>query len=88
MYHFSQTTVAAEILEGKRLQSSVPTRWNSQLLMIKSILEVDKDKIDSLDTAKLASYELNSLKYFVEIISPFEGATSIAQIENKVNSYG
>ena len=42
-----------EILEGeKKLESSVPTPWNSQLLMIKSILEVDKDKLDSLDTRK------------------------------------
>ena len=70
----------------KRLQSSVPTRWNSQLLMIKSILAVDKDKLNSLDTTKLASYELNSLKDFVEILSPFEEATNIAQIENKISS--
>ena len=82
-----KSTVAAEILEGeKRLQSSVPTRWNSQLIMIKTILEVDTDKLESLDTTKLASYELNSLKDLVEILSPFEEATNIAQIENKVSS--
>ena len=56
----------------------------TQLLMIKSILAVDKDKLNSLDTTKLASYELNSLKDFVEILSPFEEATNIAQIENKI----
>ena len=58
-----KSIIAAEIFEGeKRLQSSVATRWNSQLVMIKSTLAVDKDKLNSLDTTKLASYELNSLK--------------------------
>ena len=44
-----KSTIAAEIFEGeKRLQPSVPTRWNSQQLMIKSILEVKKTKRNSL----------------------------------------
>ena len=54
--------------------------------MNKSNLEVDKDKFESLDRTKLASYELNSLKYFVEILSQFEKGTSITEIENKVSS--
>ena len=54
--------------------------------MIKSILKVDQDKLNALDTAKLAAYERNTLRDFVEILSPFEEATDIAQIENKVSS--
>ena len=82
-----KSTVATDALIGEnRLQSSVPTRWNSQLIMIKSILKVDQDKLNALDTAKLAAYERNTLRYFVEILSPFEEATDIAQIENKVSS--
>lgn len=82
-----KSCIATDILSGEnRLQSSVPTRWNSQIIMIKSILKVDKEKLNTLNTAKLASYELNSLRDFVEILSPFEEATKIAQIENEVSS--
>ena len=85
--HVRKSTNATDTLIGEnRLQSSVPTRWNSQLIMIKSILKVDKNKINTLDTAKLAAYERNTLNDFVEILSPFEEATNIAQIENKVSS--
>ena len=85
--HVRKSTVATDVLIGEnRLQSSVPTRWNSQLIMIKSILKVDQDKLNALDTAKLAAYERNTLRDFVEILSPFEEATDIAQIENKVSS--
>ena len=43
--HVSKSTVATNVLfGGNRSESSVPTRWNLQLLMIKSILKVDQDK--------------------------------------------
>ena len=85
--HVRKSTVAADVLIGENsLQSSVPTRWNSQPIMIKSILEVDQNKLNALNTAKLAAYERNTLKDFVEILSPFEEATDIALIENKVSS--
>ena len=54
--------------------------------MIKSILKVDKNKLNTLDTAKLAAYGRNTLNDVVEILSPFEEATNISQIENKVSS--
>ena len=54
--------------------------------MIKSIFKVDQDKLNALDTAKLAAYERNTLRDFVEILTPFEEATDIALIENKVSS--
>ena len=85
--HVRKSTVATYVLIGEnKLQSSVPTCWNSQLIMIKSILKVDQDKLNALDTAKLAAYERNTMRDFVEILSPFEEATDIAQIKNNVSS--
>ena len=82
-----RSCIVTDILSDEnRLQSSVPTRWNSQIIMIKSILKVNKEKLNTLNKAKLASYELNSFRDFVEILSPFEEATKIAQIENEVSS--
>ena len=76
--------IATDILSNKnQLLSGVPTHWNSQIIMIKSILKVDKEKLNTLNTAKLASYELNSFRDFVEILSLFEEATKIARLRMK-----
>lgn len=49
---------ASEILdEEKRLQADNATRWNSQLTMIRSVLEVSEEKLNKLDTVQLTGYE-------------------------------
>ena len=46
-----QSLLATEILEGeKRLQTANATRWNSQLIMIRSILNIPEEKLNKLDS--------------------------------------
>ena len=78
-----RSTVAQDTLDGeKTLKLANATRWNSQHKMIKSILAISSDKLDSLDVPKLITYERNIIKEGVEILTPFEEATDFAQIED------
>ena len=43
-----KSCIATEILSDEN-----PTRWNSQIIMIKSILKVDKEKLSTLNTVIL-----------------------------------
>lgn len=60
------TKYATAVIEGeKRLQSANETRWNSQIVIIRSVLNVSEEKLNKLDTVHLTSYERKLLKNFV-----------------------
>ncbi|XP_060072674.1 zinc finger BED domain-containing protein 4-like [Ylistrum balloti] len=80
--NFARSLIATEILEGeKRLQCANVTRWNSQLRMIKSVLDIS-EKLNKLDTTKISSYERKLLRELCLILNPFEEATVMVQSNN------
>ena len=83
-----KSTIAADLLESEKCLRTVnATRWNSQLLMIRSILRIPEEKLNSLDTTvHLSAYECNILEDVVEILTPFETATYCIQGDNVVTS--
>ncbi|CAG2203266.1 unnamed protein product [Mytilus edulis] len=77
---------ASDILEGeKRLQADNATRWNSQITMIRSVLEVSEEKLNKLDTIKLTGYERKLLQELCLVLKPFEDATIMVQKEINVS---
>ncbi len=80
-----KSTIATDSLEGeKRLQSYTPTRWNSQVKMLKSVLAIPQEKLDELEdkAPKITVHERKLMSDIVEILIPFEEATDFAQTEN------
>ena len=76
--HIRKSIHATDIFEGeKRLQAANPTRWNSQLKMIRSVLEAPDEKIKLLDVQQLTAYEENILHGLCIILTPFEEATNM-----------
>ena len=86
--HVRKSTVAIEHLEGElKLQAAVPTRWNSQVKMVRSVLAIPSDRLDTIEaTRKLTSVDRDVLQEFVEIMTPFEEATDRTQGENIVTA--
>ena len=83
-----KSTVATDILEGeRRVQTACATRWNSQVKMIRSVLEIPEAKLSSLEGAPtIGAYDRNLLKDMLEILEPFEDATDCAQRQNSVSA--
>jgi hypothetical protein len=83
-----KSTHATDFLEGeKRLQQANNTRWNSQLIMIRSILNVPHEKLSALESpVKLTAYERTTLQEMCDMLKPFEDATMFAQKENAVSA--
>ena len=82
-----KSTLATEILENEnKLQFANQTRWNSQLKMVRSILTIPVKKLNMLNTSMLTLYERNVLNELLDILSPFEEATDLAQLDNHVNA--
>ena len=81
-----KSTLATDILEGKRcVQIACATRWNSQVKMIRSVLEIPEAKLSSLERAPtIGAYDYNLLKDMLEILERFEDATDCAQHQNPV----
>jgi len=80
-----KSSIAADILEGEpRPQMANSTRWNSQLMMIRSILKIDRDKLDSLETTKLTSRNRLMIEDLITILTPFEEVTNEIQGEKVV----
>ncbi|VDI42302.1 Hypothetical predicted protein [Mytilus galloprovincialis] len=80
--------IASEILEDyKRLQAANATRWNSQLHMICSVLNVPELELDKIDCkTKLSSYERKLLSELCTILEPFDKATVLVQGEKTVTA--
>ena len=82
MNHVRKSTVATEKMEalyGKTLIAKNETRWNSQLKMVRRIIEVDIDKVVEKRELCLTSDEKAVLRELVEVLEPFEEATDILQ---------
>ena len=85
--HVRQSTTASDIMDNeKKLQANNVTRWNSQMKMIRSVLDAPDEKLEQLKTAKLTTYEKNILRDLAEILQPFEEATDLVQSSNTVSS--
>ena len=85
--HVRKSIVSSEILESEKcLKAANVTRWNSQLKMIRSILRIPEEKLQSLDTHKLTAYDRKILEDVVEILTPFETATHCIQGDKVVTS--
>ncbi len=85
--HVRKSTLSSEILESeKRLAAANATRWNSQLIMIRSILRLPTDKLESLNTVSLSAYDRTILEDLVEILTPFETATHCIQGDKVITS--
>ena len=84
--HVQKSVCASDILESEnRLQNCNATRWNSQLIMIRSILKIPQEKLESLDTRhRLTEYDRKILEDLVEILTPFETATNHIQGDNVI----
>ena len=82
-----QSTHATDILGEHRLQAANPTRWNSQLMMITSVLRVSEEKLYSLDLpTKLTQYDRNILTEACDILAPFEEVTDLVQRDKTVSA--
>ena len=85
-----KSTIASDLLEGeRRLQMSTPTRWNSQLKMLRSILSIPPKKLTDLNDVrapKISNYERKMITELLEILLPFKEATDFAQTEHKPSS--
>ena len=87
--HVRHSTVASNLFEGhNRLQIANATRWNSQLTMLNSLLQVcNSPAMQQLDfSGKLNVYEIGIVKDLIEILTPFKWATDLTQGENKVTA--
>ena len=82
--HVRHSTHASDLFEDElKLQIANATRWNSQLVMLRSLLAVSEETMAKLDyNGKLSAHEINLAKDVVEILSPFEWATMMTQGEN------
>ena len=85
--HIKKSIHASEFLEDlKRVQASNVTRWNSEVKMIRSVLNIPADKLDQLDTQKLTHHDRSLLTDLLEILSPFEEATDVIQKQNTTSA--
>ena len=86
--HVRHSSKACELFENDhRLQVANVTRWNSQLTMIKSLLDVSDVNINKLEySAKLTVSETKVAKDLLEVLTPFQWATDLTQGENKVTA--
>lgn len=88
--HVRSSTQASELLEREaniRLQAANVTRWNSQVIMLKSLLKVPDTTMEKLDyNGKPNQHDMNVVKDVVEILAPFQWATDLTQGQNKVTA--
>lgn len=86
--HVRKSVNASDLLEEeKRLQTATVTRWNSQLIMIRSVLNVSEEKLNRVEgTQKISSYERKLLSELSTILEPFEEATLLVQKEKTISA--
>ena len=88
VFHVRKSTSATEVLqEYRKLEMANQTRWNSQLKMLRSILQIPSEALDRVNfTGKLSQYELKVISELCEILQPFEEATDQVQGDKVVTS--
>ena len=86
--HVRHSSQACELFENDhKLQIANVTRWNSQLTMIKSLLDTSDENMKKLEySGKLTVSETNTTKDLLEVLTPFQWATDLTQGGNKVTA--
>lgn len=76
-----KSTLISEQLETeRRILSANKTRWHSNIMCVRSVLRVSKDKLDQLDIGvKLTTIDRNILEDFLVVMEPFEEVTKRIQ---------
>ena len=64
------------------MQASNVTRWNSEVIMIRSVLSIPADKLDQLNTQKLTYHECSLLTDLLEILSPLKNRLESIMLQN------
>lgn len=77
--HVRKSHNTTELFENcRKLQPSNATRWNSQLKMLRSILQIPQDVLNQLeDSIKLRPHDLKLISDLCEILKPYEAATDL-----------
>ena len=86
--HVRRSHTSSQLLkEYNKLKANIPTRWNSQIKMVRSVLEIPADIIDTVpSTVKLGAADRQILDEFIYIMRPFEMATDINQGDNYITA--
>ena len=86
--HVRHSCLASDLLEdGYKLQAKNDTRWNSTLVMLKSLLKADPLKLEKLNTQyKLSTFDIKICKEIINIFTPFDIATTQCQSQNSVTA--
>lgn len=71
--------------EWNKLEIANQTRWNSNLKMLRSILKLPEDVLQTLEP-KLSAHEVNLIKEIVDCLEPFEMATDMLQGDGVTSS--
>jgi hypothetical protein len=88
-----KSSKGAEILEelNKHLNKITVTRWNSEYLLIKSVLCIDKNDLDLITSSmenpiKFSNKDLVVLKELVDVLEPFYEISIKCQAEKSVTA--
>ncbi|RXM35166.1 hypothetical protein EOD39_13319 [Acipenser ruthenus] len=74
--HIQKFTTATDLLEDQpKAQSATVAHWNSQIKMVRSVLSIGKEKLDSLDTTTLTARDRLVPNDFISIMTPFKEVT-------------
>ena len=86
--HVRKSHNTTELFESfRKLQPANATRWNSQLKMLRSIMQIPQDLLNQIDESfKLRPHDLKLISDLCEILQPYEEATDILQGERVVTS--
>ena len=86
--HIKKSTLTTEKMEtlfGKTVVSRNETRWNSQLKMIRRLVQVNTDEVVEKPELMFTSHEKVVMKELVQILEPFEEATDLTQGDQYVS---
>ena len=86
--HIRKSQPSSELLvDYNILKAILPCRWNNQLKIIRSVLDILSTVLNSVPfVQKLNKHDLDILEEFVDIMSPLEHATDITQGDNYVTA--
>jgi len=82
--HVRKSTIATDKLSvlKKTLSANVITRWNSQVKLVRSVLGIDEEVLNSLIPGhKLSHFDRSVLTELLDVMEPFEEATDYMQGE-------
>jgi len=75
----TSATVKMETVFGKTVIPRNETRWNSQLKMVRRLVEVNTDEIVDKPELKFTGHNKVVMKEMIQILEPFEEGTDLTQ---------